>query len=247
MRSTSSSTGSSRTTPSCASSSRDEGHVFSSETDAEIVAHLIEKHYDGDLTEAVRDRVRRASRSLRVRRDARRPPRHARRGAPGVPARDRRSATARRSSPRRSPRSSPRPARCCSSATARSITVTPDGRELRRRRRQPWSSASPSDVDWDQDAAEKGGYATFMLKEIHEQADAVAETITDRLPDRDRVDLSELDLARRLPDADRPDRDRRLRHQLPRRPRRPLRDRAVGPGAGRDGRSPPSTATATRS
>ena len=29
-------------------------------------------------------------------------------------------------------------------------------------------------------AAEKGGYETFMLKEIHEQADAVAETIADR-------------------------------------------------------------------
>ena len=40
----------------------------------------------------------------------------------------------------------------------------------------------PEEVTWDEDAAEKGGYPTFMLKEIHEQPDAVAETITDRLP-----------------------------------------------------------------
>ena len=39
------------------------------------------------------------------------------------------------------------------------------------------------EVTWDEDTAEKGGYETFMLKEIYEQADSVAETITDRLPD----------------------------------------------------------------
>jgi glucosamine--fructose-6-phosphate aminotransferase (isomerizing) len=48
-------------------------------------------------------------------------------------------------------------------------------------------------VSWDEAAAEKAGYETFMLKEIHEQADAVAETIADRLPGEEGVDLSELE------------------------------------------------------
>jgi glutamine---fructose-6-phosphate transaminase (isomerizing) len=47
-------------------------------------------------------------------------------------------------------------------------------------------------VDWDAEAAEKGGYETFMLKEIFEQADAVAETIADRTVRPDGVDLPEL-------------------------------------------------------
>jgi glucosamine--fructose-6-phosphate aminotransferase (isomerizing) len=50
------------------------------------------------------------------------------------------------------------------------------------------------EISWDEAAAEKDGYETFMLKEIHEQADAVAETIADRLPDDEGVDLSELEL-----------------------------------------------------
>src|SRR5204862_7210673 len=37
------------------------------------------------------------------------------------------------------------------------------------------------EVDWDLEAAEKSGYETFMLKEIYEQPDAVAETLGDRI------------------------------------------------------------------
>jgi glucosamine--fructose-6-phosphate aminotransferase (isomerizing) len=47
-------------------------------------------------------------------------------------------------------------------------------------------------VDWDAEEAEKGGYETFMLKEIHDQADAVADTIADRTVRVDGVDLPDL-------------------------------------------------------
>ena len=49
-------------------------------------------------------------------------------------------------------------------------------------------------VTWDAEAAEKGGYAHFMLKEIHEQPKAVRDTISPRIRDG-QVDLSELDLS----------------------------------------------------
>ena len=69
----------------------------------------------------------------------------------------------------------------------------------RRRRRSPTPTGNPierdvEEVTWDEDAAEKGGYPTFMMKEIHEQPDAVAETIADRLPTDSGVDLSDVEL-----------------------------------------------------
>ena len=38
-----------------------------------------------------------------------------------------------------------------------------------------------TEIDWDEESAEKGGYETFMLKEIYEQPEAVRETIGDRV------------------------------------------------------------------
>ena len=48
-------------------------------------------------------------------------------------------------------------------------------------------------ADWDMDAAEKGGYEHFMLKEIHEQPYAIAETLRGRVEGTDRIVLPELD------------------------------------------------------
>jgi glucosamine--fructose-6-phosphate aminotransferase (isomerizing) len=49
-------------------------------------------------------------------------------------------------------------------------------------------------VEWDLDAAEKGGYEDFMLKEICEQPKAIRETLRGRLGEDGLVQLSELDM-----------------------------------------------------
>jgi glucosamine--fructose-6-phosphate aminotransferase (isomerizing) len=64
------------------------------------------------------------------------------------------------------------------------VTITtPGGEDVER---------AVETVDWDEDTAEKGGYETFMLKEIHEQADAVAEAVSDRTAAGTRVDLDDV-------------------------------------------------------
>jgi len=72
------------------------------------------------------------------------------------------------------------------------VVLTADGAQFLTSAGAPLERATAK-IDWDAGAAEKGGYETFMLKEIHEQADAVAETIADRTARPDGVDLPELD------------------------------------------------------
>ena len=54
--------------------------------------------------------------------------------------------------------------------------------------------SQPLYVEWDLDAAEKGGYEDFMLKEIHEQPEAVRNTMRDRFDGSGRITLDEVHL-----------------------------------------------------
>ena len=169
-----------------------EGHEFTSETDAEIVSHLIERHYDGDLTNAVREafgELRGHYAFVAMHREQPDTLVAARKECPliiGLGENETFVASA-------------IPAFLAETRTALGIkndeivtvhkgevTITDAEGNVQQR--------EPEEVTWDEDTAEKGGYDTFMLKEIHEQPDAVAETITDRLPTLDGVDLSDVEL-----------------------------------------------------
>jgi glucosamine--fructose-6-phosphate aminotransferase (isomerizing) len=169
-----------------------EGEEFTSETDAEVVAHLIAVHYDGDLAAAVRA----AYAELRghyafVAMHADEPDRlvGARKECPlvaGIGEGETFLASA-------------IPAFLAHTRTAMPIEngeiVEIEAGEVRITDTDGGAiDRAVEEVTWDADAAEKGGFETFMLKEIHEQADAVAETVADRLPGDDGVDLSDVAL-----------------------------------------------------
>jgi glucosamine--fructose-6-phosphate aminotransferase (isomerizing) len=170
-----------------------DGHEFTSETDAEIVAHLIERHYDGDLTDA----VRKAFRDLRghyafvaMHNDHEDTLVAARKECPlivGLGEDENFIASA-------IPAFLAETRRALGIKNDEIVTVHKGDVTVMDADGNVVDGREPIEVTWDEDAAEKGGYSTFMLKEIHEQPDAVAETITDRLPSLDGVDLSDVDL-----------------------------------------------------
>ncbi|MGV3714290.1 glutamine--fructose-6-phosphate transaminase (isomerizing) [Pseudolysinimonas sp.] len=82
------------------------------------------------------------------------------------------------------------------------VTIRPDGVEVTDFAGNP-VSPKEFEVDWDASAAEKGGWPTFMKKEISEEPDAVAKTLIGRI-ENGAVKLPELDaMAEILQDIDR--------------------------------------------
>ncbi|HKH18658.1 MAG TPA: glutamine--fructose-6-phosphate transaminase (isomerizing) [Solirubrobacteraceae bacterium] len=167
------------------------GAVFTSDTDAEVIAHLVSHHLDGNsLVDAVRlayGRLRGHYAFVAVAADE-----------PGV------IVAARKECPlvvgrgdgeqflgSAIPAFLDRTRRVQTIENDEIVVVTADDVRFLRADGSPVERAV-DEIDWSPEAAEKGGYETFMLKEIHEQAEAVAETIADRTARGDGIDLGDL-------------------------------------------------------
>ena len=156
-----------------------EGHSFLSETDAEVVTHLVERHYDGDLAAAVRAAYKELEGHFAFVVIHHAHPGElvgARLQCPllvGVGDGEMFLASA---------------AAAFLGETKRIqliddgeiVAITPEGSRFFDAERGEIERET-LDVDWDDEAAEKSGYETFMLKEIYEQPDAVKETLGDRV------------------------------------------------------------------
>jgi len=158
----------------------DDGHHFRSETDTEVLAHLIEHHFDGDLLEAVTAAVRRTEGAFAIAVLCSKTPDRivtARRGSPLVVGQSQGASFV----------ASDIPALLgkadsvifladdeLAELTRDTIRIVDlDGNDVCR---------TPHRVRADQVSIQKGGYRHFMLKEIHEQDRSLGETIREKMP-----------------------------------------------------------------
>ena len=157
----------------------EDGHTYRSETDAEAVTHLVERHYEGDLVEAVRKAfaeleghfafvvIHRDHPGLLV---------GARHQVPLVVGvgQDEMFLGSNAAAFLRETRVVQFP------GDGEIVAITPAGAAFVDVEGSPVEH-EPVELDWDDEGAEKAGFETFMLKEIFEQPEAIAETIGDRV------------------------------------------------------------------
>jgi glutamine---fructose-6-phosphate transaminase (isomerizing) len=169
-----------------------EDHTFTSETDAETVAHLLERHYDGDLVEAVRKAVGEMEGHFTfvvIHRDHPGELVATRLQTPlvvGVGEGEMFLASNAAAFLRET-------RRVLFPDDRDVVAITRDGVRFVNAAGAPVEHET-IELDWDDEGAEKGGYETFMLKEIYEQPEAVAETIGDRVR-HGRLELEGLGLS----------------------------------------------------
>jgi glucosamine--fructose-6-phosphate aminotransferase (isomerizing) len=156
------------------------GHTFTSETDAEVVTHLLEEAYHGDLVAAVRAVYAQLEGHFTfvvIHRDQPQRLVGVRHQTPMVVGLGEGenflasnlaaflAQTRRVQFP----------------DDGDVVEITPESVRFVRAEDGTPVERDVVEVDWDDDAAERSGYETFMLKEIYEQPEGVAETIGDRV------------------------------------------------------------------
>ena len=172
------------------------GHTFSSETDTESVAHLLSdlrKEHGGDLAAAMRAAVAQLRGSFTLL---------------AIHADDPQTIVGVR-------RNSPLVAgigkgenflasdvaafidytkRAVELGQDEVVTITPDSIEITdlAGKKLPLREY---EITWDKEAAQKGGFAHFMLKEIFDQPKAIADTLIGRLSDNNQIQLDELHMS----------------------------------------------------
>ncbi len=157
----------------------EKGHKFESETDTEVVAHLIEDVYEGDFEAAVREVLHRIEGSYSLVFMSRKHPdrlictkqdnplviglgdgeNFIASDIPAIIARTRRTFIMN---------------------DGEMAVVRKDSVKITNRRGEEVNK-KVFEVNWNAEAAEKGGYEHFMLKEIHEQPKAVRDTMSQRI------------------------------------------------------------------